>query len=121
MVKCSTCGLKRTNPRPDLASMGFYYPSDYDPYTQSMMAPGPVAQSGWKGLARRIFDSRSTIMPAIEPGKMLEIGCAAGAHMQMLADRGWDVQGLEPSAEAAEFARARGFEVANCELEAADL
>lgn len=119
VVRCSTCGLKRTDPRPDPASMGYYYPADYDPYTQSMGAPAPVRQAGWKAWAKRLLGTRSTHMPDVAPGRLLEIGCAAGAHLRMLADRGWRVQGLEPSAEAAEFARSRGFEVANCELEAA--
>ena len=119
VVECRTCGLKRTNPRPDAASIGYFYPADYDPYTQSMTAPSPAPKGGWRGWARRFFDTRSTILPTVEPGRMLEIGCAAGAFMKTMEDRGWQVQGLEPSAEAAEFARARGFEVANCDLESA--
>jgi len=119
VVKCRTCGLKRTNPRPDAASIGYFYPTDYDPYKQSMVTPSPARKRGWRGLAHSFFDSRSTILPHTEPGRMLEIGCAAGANLQLMASRGWEVTGLEPSSEAAEFARSRGFEVANCELEAA--
>ena len=119
VVKCRSCGLKRTNPRPDPASIGFYYPVDYDPYTQSMVTPSPPRKGGWRGWARRFFNTQSTILPTVEPGSMLEIGCAAGFRMQSMSDLGWNVLGLEPSAEAAEFARARGFEVANCDLESA--
>ena len=101
--------------------MGYFYPADYDPYTKSRVTVSPAPALGWRGMARRFFDSRSTKLPAVEPGRMLEIGCASGAYMQLMTDRGWDVQGLEPSSTAAEFSRARGFEVLNSDLESASL
>ena len=99
--------------------MGFYYPADYDPYTKSRAAAGPARRRGWRGLAKRIFDTHSTALPDMEPGRMLEIGCASGNYMQAMADFGWQVQGLEPSAAAAEFSKTRGFEVTVSDLESA--
>ena len=32
VVRCLGCGLVRTNPRPDAASIGHFYPDDYPPY-----------------------------------------------------------------------------------------
>ena len=32
IVKCRSCGLMRTNPRPTPDTIGFYYPDDYGPY-----------------------------------------------------------------------------------------
>ena len=32
VVKCRTCGLMRTNPRPTSDTIGFYYPDNYGPY-----------------------------------------------------------------------------------------
>lgn len=119
IVKCRTCGLKRTDPRPNQATMGFYYPADYDPYTKSRAATGPVRRSGWKARAKRIFETRSNAIPDLAPGTMLEIGCASGNYMQAMADQGWQVQGLEPSATAAEFSKSRGFEVTVSDLESA--
>src|SRR3546814_1910554 len=35
VVRCNTCKLTRTTPRPDAATMGNYYPADYQPYSQT--------------------------------------------------------------------------------------
>jgi SAM-dependent methyltransferase/predicted RNA-binding Zn-ribbon protein involved in translation (DUF1610 family) len=42
---------------------------------------------------------------------MLEIGCADGWFLKRAADRGWQVRGIEPSPEAAQRGRERGFDV----------
>ena len=32
LVRCVSCGLERTNPRPSPSTIGYYYPEDYAPY-----------------------------------------------------------------------------------------
>jgi len=49
----------------------------------------------------------------------LEVGCASGRFMQKLRRRGWTVQGIEPSAGAADRARRSGFSVHAGPLETA--
>src|SRR5579871_2523561 len=38
VVRCRTCGLMRTNPRPTPESIGLYYPSDYGPYSSTQVS-----------------------------------------------------------------------------------
>jgi len=38
VVKCRTCGLMRTNPRPTSDTIGFYYPDNYGPYLGTQVA-----------------------------------------------------------------------------------
>src|SRR5438094_653484 len=45
IVRCRTCGLMRTNPRPTLDAMESYYPEDYGPYESTKVNPS-------KGLRR---------------------------------------------------------------------
>ena len=45
VVKCRTCGLKRTNPRPTPATIGAYYPADYAPYHSSTVEEKPSKSS----------------------------------------------------------------------------
>jgi SAM-dependent methyltransferase len=50
---------------------------------------------------------------------MLEIGCAAGVFLRLMAERGWQVKGLEISEKAASCAKSQGFAVHIGELETA--
>ena len=38
-------------------------------------------------------------------GRLLDVGCGTGAHMRLLADLGWEVEGIEWDTHAAEVAR----------------
>ena len=48
VVRCQTCGLSRTNPRPTPDTIGFYYPDHYGPYQTTKISrtarPAPVKQ-----------------------------------------------------------------------------
>ncbi len=56
------------------------------------------------------------------PGKMLDVGSAAGFFMKGLCDRGWDVMGIEPNRSMAEESSRRfGFETRNSSIEESDL
>ena len=41
------------------------------------------------------------------PGRLLDVGCAAGLFLEVMGERGWRLEGLEPSAEASAVARGR--------------
>jgi SAM-dependent methyltransferase/glycosyltransferase involved in cell wall biosynthesis len=51
-------------------------------------------------------------LPATNERKMLEVGCGPGLLLDIARFRGWQVTGLEPSAEAAEWGRQKlGLEI----------
>jgi 2-polyprenyl-3-methyl-5-hydroxy-6-metoxy-1,4-benzoquinol methylase len=54
-------------------------------------------------------------------GRLLDIGCGRGTFLAKMRQAGWDVQGIEPDAEAAAMARASGVSVINAPLEEAPL
>lgn len=109
VLRCRACGTLRTDPRPTPGTIGAYYPAEYGPYRE----PGAVrAQpNGLKRLLHRLADTRANAVPDLAPGHMLEIGCAAGGFLRTMAGRGWQVEGIEFSPEAAASARALGFPV----------
>jgi len=114
VVRCQTCGLMRTNPRPTRQAIAYYYPEDYGPHQD--MPFGSTSRRkeacGLWGLAvTRIFDTESRKIPPLRPGRLLEIGCASGSFLQLMASRGWHVEGLETSRKAAEAARALGYSI----------
>ncbi|MDQ6892783.1 MAG: class I SAM-dependent methyltransferase [Acidobacteriota bacterium] len=118
IVRCRRCGILRTDPRPTPASIGFYYPDGYGPYESTgVAAPGPGAarRPAWRravsAAVQRLTESKAEQIPRLAPGRMLEIGCAAGSFLDRMAGIGWDVQGIEFSSTAAERARRAGYQV----------
>ena len=114
IVKCHTCGLMRTNPRPTPDAIGFYYPDNYGPYLGTQVRQTKTT-SGIKKLirpfAKWFFNNKSQELPAMAPTRMLEIGCASGAFLHQMADQGWQVEGIEFSEKAAQAASQLGYKV----------
>ncbi|MHB1245464.1 MAG: class I SAM-dependent methyltransferase [Sulfuriferula sp.] len=121
VVKCCTCGLMRTNPRPTPETIGFYYPDDYGPYlgTQVRKAQPSSLKTLLKPLIKRVFNFNTQRLPSLAPGRMLEVGCASGAFLHEMASQGWQVQGIEFSGKAALAAAQLGYRVHAGPLETA--
>lgn len=119
VVRCDGCGLLRTNPRPTLKTMGYYYPPVYAPYDLTRPTQPQVCQTKWRRMARRGATYRDHDVPNIQPGRLLELGCASGQFLKTMADVGWETRGIEPSPDAAKRARAHGLEVMNTQIELA--
>jgi len=122
VVKCKTCGLMRTNPRPTPETIGFYYPDNYAPYQNTQVSAQTASGRSiplWRRLIRPLFEFQTKHLPSLAPGRMLEIGCASGAFLHKMAALGWDVEGLEFSQQAAELARSLGYTIHTGALETA--
>lgn len=124
VVKCSTCGLMRTNPRPTPETIGFYYPDDYGPYLgtrvqQAVPNRTSIIRMPLKTLVSRVFKFNTNILPPLPPGRLLEVGCASGAFLHQMAGQGWQVEGIEFSGKAAEAAARHGYRVHAGPLETA--
>jgi len=124
VVRCRSCGLMFTNPRPTEDEIGPYYVgySVHDPGDQAAdvpLAPRPRAP----GLLARALGLGNPGLPELPAGaRVLEIGCAAGAFLASLRDRGWCLEGIEPSPTAAAYARdVRGLDVRCGTIETVDL
>jgi 2-polyprenyl-3-methyl-5-hydroxy-6-metoxy-1,4-benzoquinol methylase len=118
VVRCRSCGLSRTNPRPTRETIGAYYPDAYAPYqyTKAVVA-SRAPRSLARRLGRRLIQFNSDRLPTLKPGHLLEIGCASGSYLAHLASQGWTAEGVELNETAAACARQRGFRVQNCAVE----
>lgn len=120
VVRCNTCALMRTNPRPTPQSMGAYYPDDYAPYHTIASDSAVVAShTTLKVAVKRWLGMESRVLPSLAPGRMLEIGCASGAYLEQMRAKGWKAIGIEFSKSAAQAAQAKGFNVHNGSVESA--
>lgn len=114
VVRCRTCGLMRTNPRPTPGSMSFYYPADYGPYRDTKVTAGQEPRATkriLKKTVRALLRRNDDRIPQLPPGRLLEVGCASGRFMHSMAQEGWQVEGIEFSEEAARNARSLGHTV----------
>lgn len=116
IVKCKSCGLQRTNPRPTAGTIGVYYPDNYAPYLVVDKSP-LIKRGAVKKIIISLLGLDARKIPPIAPGEMLELGCASGSFMEEMGNQGWHVQGIEFSDSAAEVARKKGFTVQTSSLE----
>jgi 2-polyprenyl-3-methyl-5-hydroxy-6-metoxy-1,4-benzoquinol methylase len=99
LVKCATCQFIITSPRPDQDSIAKYYQSDkYISHTGSSTSLfdkiylfARTITLGWK---RQLINKYKT------SGKLLDYGCGTGEFLYHLKKNGWQISGVEPSAEA---------------------
>lgn len=114
VVKCRGCGLLRTNPRPTIGTIGYYYPDDYRPHRESSDAASKVMATNLRKKEKPfppLFQWNNERIPHSPPGRLLEIGCASGGFLHRMVRQGWIAEGVELSANAAEAARRLGHEV----------
>jgi SAM-dependent methyltransferase len=123
LVRCADCGLVYQNPRPTQAEIGFYYPSEYDPFAEPPWAiSNPITRivhlyglkKRWK-LVERWAPRRSGRR------RILDVGCAKGSFLAA-GSADWDTVGVELTEGAAQFARSRfGLTVHQGTVEEVDL
>lgn len=110
--ECKSCTARFTQDIPGEEEIGTYYLSeDYISHTETRKGFVNKAYHAVRNITlqqKRKMIVRHTAMPA---GRLLDIGCGTGAFLQVMAQSGWTVQGLEPDPGAREIAASRGVPV----------
>ncbi|MBR9705525.1 class I SAM-dependent methyltransferase [Candidatus Pacearchaeota archaeon] len=96
IVKCKNCDLKFLNPRPNEKEIKKYYPDDIK----------------WEKEEPKVQNEKYSIIKNLKKGKILDIGCAKGEFLSFLKNKGYDVYGVEPSADS-KIAEKKGIKVKN--------
>jgi 2-polyprenyl-3-methyl-5-hydroxy-6-metoxy-1,4-benzoquinol methylase len=101
VVRCKRCQLIYTNPRPDTASIGRFYPADYRPHRRPRKIRQATARRSkfarWSG---RSVPERDGDLPWVGQGRLLDFGCGGGSYMKRMSDQGWTVTGLDAAVGA---------------------
>lgn len=121
VVKCKSCNLMRTNPRPSKSGIAHYYPDNYGPYRNTKIKVNNDTSTKYRrfrtGIKNILFNSKTNYIPKCSPGRLLEIGCASGSFLHEMALAGWRVQGIEFSRKAAAEVEKMGYQVFTGSLE----
>jgi SAM-dependent methyltransferase len=80
VVQCRSCGLGYLNPRPTLGEITRFYPQIY--FDQ-------------RSVQTARYQRQATYVPG-DHGSLLDIGTARGDFLGVMAERGWEVAGIEP-------------------------
>jgi SAM-dependent methyltransferase len=136
VVTCARCSLRYTTPLPTAEEFATlyedeYYKFAYDP-AKGEAAKGRGQQAGRRQFASlgirlltlvftmALLEDRRRALLDLKLGRVLDVGCGSGDFLRFLKRRGWDVQGVEFSEEAAALARAKSIPVHRGELASAD-
>lgn len=101
VVRCRRCRLVYVNPRPTASELTRHYTSDYAAVVREYphLKPRGLMKAGADMIMRR------RVPQGMPPGRALEIGVGGAGYLLALREQGWNVQGIEISAELAQHAR----------------
>lgn len=106
LVRCAGCGLVYVGLRPDPDELYALYGEAYFRNDES----GVVGYSDYikdEPNIRRTARRRLAFLERfVAPGRLLDVGCAAGFFLDEAQRRGWQAEGLDVSAFAVNYARA---------------
>ena len=98
VVECNHCGLGFLNPRPTRAEIAKYYPRDY--YQVPSHPPGELP-----AFISRRNRGKLRFLQELErrsgPKKLLDVGCGNGDFARFMLRRGWQLEAVEISENAA--------------------
>ena len=143
IVRCGSCGLAYSAPRPTSEALGGFYGANY--YSFGVPSVEPAKENprlkerlrhtilarhfGYTQLhadakipyAVSSFMARFLALPDfVEGGVLLDVGCGSGERMLELAQFGWQAKGLEYSQTAADHGKLAGLDISVGDLTRCD-
>ena len=97
LLRCPACSLVWLSKPPKPAEMHRHYTDAYD---RLISAAGENSPRRWR-------DRNAALVLHKQSGALLDLGCSSGAFLQSLCGKGWDLSGIEMSAESAKQAQVR--------------
>ena len=95
IVKCTSCSLVFTNPRPDEASIGKYY--DNPEYVSHTDTNKGLLFTLYGIVKKRALKQKRMLLGSLTTNKsVLDYGAGSGDFSTELAEAGWDVTAYEP-------------------------
>ncbi len=101
IVECSKCSLRFTQDVPDESTISAYYKSEeYISHTNTNKGFINKLYQLVRGITLEQKQRNIEKMTGIKNGRLLDVGSGAGLFVRHMKDKGWEVTGLEPDADA---------------------
>lgn len=97
LVRCAGCSLVWLSDPPESSEMHLHYTEAYD---QLISGSGQNSPHRWVARNKALTVHKQS-------GSLLDLGCSSGSFLESLKGRGWNLHGIEMSAESARIAEAR--------------
>lgn len=111
--RCDGCGLGIQHPMPSDEQLAAFYPDTYACHAWREPCPDWVV-----AMKRMLLCDAGPREPRLTKiGRVLDVGCGAGAALVPFRRRGWDTVGLEPDARAVRVGREHGLRIEHGTLE----
>ncbi len=120
VIDCSVCGFKHVVPIPDEDDLKRYYAEKFIPERPLYMVRMEEDLEWWNTVYDDRYDFLEKCLPRTRR-RILDIGCGIGNFLRRGRERGWECLGIEPSKDAASYARDWGLDVINSCLDEARL
>jgi SAM-dependent methyltransferase len=104
VVQCQKCGLCYTSPRPNIDTIGQFYPAVYGPH-QSPSARQLFKRNRWIGGKHTPYQEQLISESRIQGGRLLDFGCGGGRFIARMAQQSWKVTGIDTSTMAIQRVR----------------
>ena len=108
VVQCRDCGLCFTNPRPGPASLGRFYPPDYKSHVGCGLSQDQRQRAEAKARNRAFWRAKNPFRRRLSRqrgSRLLDFGCGQGAFLEQMHLQGWQVLGLDISADVVQRIR----------------
>lgn len=111
VIACDVCGFRHVIPLPDPSELERAYREAYYTEEKPTFLAHAAEDAEWSALGYRDrLESFEAILPR-ERRRLLDIGCGPGFFLKIAKERGWAVQGIEPSRQAAAHARSLALDI----------
>ena len=133
IVRCRTCGLIYTTPRPTEYEIHRFYPPEFFERWTSLKSNhgSSTTLERLHNIYRKWIRQRQeklisqwkvSWLADVKPGRILDLGCAAGYFLFAMQEKGWEAYGVEISEDAANYAQSKlGIKVFQGTLNEANL
>lgn len=115
IARCSDCGFRFTNPRPDDMDLGTYYKSEeYISHSDTSKGLMSVLYKAVRNFT--LWQKERYLRRFVSRGTLLDFGTGTGCFPSFCKSKGWKAVGYEPDMEAANIGRNRGLQVYSVDL-----